>query len=149
MKIIIGADHGGFRMKERLLGELREKGHEVTDMGVDSEESAHYPDVALAACSRFLKGSYDFGVLICGTGIGISISANKIDGIRCANLCGVYAARMAKAHNNANFIAFGGRITYSEPVGDMIDAYMNARFEEGRHKIRVDKITALERGDLS
>jgi ribose 5-phosphate isomerase B len=114
-------------------------------MGVDTEESVHYPDIALATCTEFLRGDYHFGILICGTGIGVSITANKVSGIRCANLCSTYAARMAKAHNKANFISFGGRMEYAEPVTAMIDSYMGVEFEGGRHQIRVDKINALDR----
>jgi ribose 5-phosphate isomerase B len=102
--------------------------------------------MAAQACGEYLAGGYEFGVVCCGTGIGISISANKIDGIRCALPQNVFAAEMAKCHNNANFIAFGGRIDYCEPVLDMVDAFVDNSFEAGRHSRRVDKIMALEGG---
>jgi len=144
MRIVIGADHGGFELKRGIIDHLESRGHETRNMGVDSAESVHYPDVALRVCLEFQRGGYDFGILICGTGIGVSIAANKIHGIRCANICSSYGARMARAHNNANFIAFGGRMEYPEAVPDMIDAYMEARFEGGRHQIRVGKIADME-----
>jgi ribose 5-phosphate isomerase B len=145
MKAVIGADHGGVELKSRIIQHLQSIGWEVSNMGVDTEESVHYPDIALATCTEFLKGEYQFGILVCGTGIGMSITANKLAGIRCANLCSTYAARMAKAHNNANFISFGGRMEYGESVTAMIDSYLAAEFDGGRHLVRVDKINALDR----
>jgi ribose 5-phosphate isomerase B len=144
MTIVMGADHGGFELKARIVDHLKACGYEVRNMGVDSGESVHYPDIALRVCLEFQAGEYDFGILICGTGIGVSIAANKIPGIRCANICSSYAARMARAHNNANFLAFGGRVDYPEPVPDMVDAFVRARFEGGRHQIRVGKIAEME-----
>ena len=116
----------------------------VKNMGVNSEESVDYPDMAEKTCKEYLKGNYDFGIVCCGTGIGISISANKVDGIRCALPQNIFGAEMSKVHNNANVIAFGGRIEYQDPVNDMIDAYIDAEFEGGRHQRRVDKIMGLE-----
>ncbi len=149
VKIIIGSDHGGVGLKRQLVGYLEDRGHRVCNMEVDRQDSVDYPDVAAKTCSAFKAGSFDFGILICGTGIGISISANKIAGIRCAPLCNLYAAQMARAHNNANFIAFGGRMTYPVPVTDMVETFMRTEYEgdteEGaRHGRRVGKIADLE-----
>lgn len=140
----MGNDHGAVELKKRLKSWLETAGHEVTDTGANTNESVDYPDQAETTCHEFLKGGYDFGIILCGTGIGISMSANKIKGIRCALPQNVFAAKMAKEHNDANFLAFGGRIDYPEPVEEMITAYLSSEFQGGRHKIRVDKMTALE-----
>lgn len=142
-KVIIGNDHSSVELKNRIAAWLVSRGYEVENVGVDTEDSVDYPDMAEKACRRFLQGGYDFGILFCGTGIGISISANKIRGIRCALIHDSYCARMARVHNDANFIAFGGRVNYSEPIEEMIDAFRTAEFEGGRHRKRVDKMDAL------
>ena len=142
--VVIGADHGAFELKEVIIEHLQKKGFSVTNMGVDTSESVDYPDIAEITCTEYLKGDYNFGIVCCGTGIGISISANKVKGIRCALPQNIFAAEMSKVHNNANFIAFGGRIKYSESVLDMVDTYIDADFEGGRHQRRVDKIMELE-----
>ncbi len=144
MKIIIGGDHSAVTFKQRIIEYLKCKGHTIKNTGTDSEDSVDYPDIAEKACTEFLKGGYDFGILICGTGIGISISANKINGIRCALLLNSFMAEMAKAHNNANFIAFGARLEYSNSVEDIIDTFIKTGFEGGRHGNRVNKIMRLE-----
>ena len=143
-KIVIGADHGAFELKAKIIQHLEDRGIEVKNMGVDNADSVDYPDMAEKTCKEYLKGNYDFGIVCCGTGIGISISANKVDGIRCALPQNVFGAKMSRVHNNVNFIAFGGRIDYHESVNDMLDAYIDAEFEGGRHQIRVDKIMGLE-----
>jgi ribose 5-phosphate isomerase B len=142
---LIANDHGAVDLKKSILEYLIKKNHTVLNMGVDDEKSCDYPDMALLAAIEFKKGGYDFGILMCGTGIGISIAANKIDGIRCAVPQNIFAAKMARAHNDVNFIAFGGRIDYPEPVTEMIDAFIGSEFEGGRHQTRVDKIMALEK----
>ena len=144
-KIVIGADHGAFELKLKIITHLKNKGFEVRNMGVDSADSVDYPDMAEKTCKEYLNGNYDFGIVCCGTGIGISISANKVDGIRCALPQNIFGAEMSKVHNDANFIAFGGRIEYQESVTDMLDAYIDAEFEGGRHQRRVDKIMGLEK----
>ena len=131
-------------LKKEVLSYLHAKGCAVTNLGVDTDGSVDYPDMAEKAADEYLKGGYDFGILLCGTGIGISIAANKIKGIRCALIQNLFAAEMAKAHNNANFIAFGGRIVYEDSVPDMIDTFISTEFLGGRHSVRVDKISALE-----
>ncbi len=147
MKIIIGNDHGAVELKQRIIKHLESKGYECDNIGVDSEESVDYPDIAEKACRKFLAGGYDYGIVCCGTGIGISISANKIDGIRCALPQDVFASRATREHNNPNFIAFGGRIEYKDPVEKMLDAFFDSKFQGGRHQIRVDKIMSLESGN--
>ncbi|MGL4369084.1 MAG: ribose 5-phosphate isomerase B [Spirochaetota bacterium] len=144
MKIVIANDHGAIDLKNELMTHLCAKGYDVVNLGVDSEGSVDYPDMAEKAAAEYVKGGYDFGILLCGTGIGISIAANKIDGIRCALPQNSFAAEMAKAHNNANFIAFGGRIVYGEKVTDILDAFISASFEGGRHEARIKKMMALE-----
>lgn len=144
-RVIIANDHGAVDIKKRLAAHLESRGFTVENLGVDSEDSVDYPDKAREACTRFLAdGEYEFGILCCGTGIGISISANKIKGIRCALPQNIYAAQMAREHNDANFIAFGGRIEYWEPAEQMLDAFIDASFGGDRHGRRVDKIMGLE-----
>lgn len=143
--ILIGNDHGALELKEEIVKHLHRKGYEVKDLGVAPEEAVDYPDKAEELCLELLKGDYKFGILLCGTGIGISIAANKMEGIRCALPQNLFAAEMCKLHNNANVIAFGGRIDYSDSVTDMIDKYMETDFEGGRHDRRVGKIMDLEK----
>lgn len=144
MNIIIGGDHSAVSLKQKIINYLKSKGHSVKNIGTNSDSSVDYPDIAKKACSEYLKGGFDFGILICGTGIGVSISANKINGIRCALLLNNFTAEMAKAHNNANFIAFGARLGYSDSVENMIDKFINTEFAGGRHNNRVKKIMELE-----
>ena len=143
-KVVIGIDHGALNIKQEIIDHLKQRGFEVKDVGVFSEESVDYPDKAADAVQEFRKGGYDFGVVCCGTGIGISISANKMKGITCALPQNSFAARMAHEHNNANFIAFGGRIEYQEPISRILDAFIDAEFAGGRHARRVKKINELE-----
>lgn len=145
-KIIIASDHGAVALKSEIVSFLKTGSCEVNDMGVNSEDSVDYPDIAVMACNEFKKGGYDFGILLCGTGIGISITANKIKGIRCALIHDLYTAEMAKAHNDANFIAFGGRVKYAVPVTKMIEKFMETEFAGDRHSRRVAKIMAADDG---
>ena len=144
MKIVIGCDHGGFELKEILKKHLFEKGFDITDVGCYDTNSVDYPDIAVSACAKVTSGECSWGVLVCGTGIGISIVANKIDGIRCALVSNEYSAEMSKCHNNANMLAFGGRVTCPDLAKNIIDAYIAAEFEGGRHQSRIDKIKDLE-----
>lgn len=144
MKIVVAADHGGVDLKKEIMSYLESRGHTVANLGVDDTSSVDYPDIAQRACSHFLAGHFDFGILVCGTGIGISIAANKIKGIRCALVHDLYTAEMAKSHNHANFIAFGGRVTYGTPVSLMIDKFIETKEIEGRHQNRIHKISELE-----
>ena len=142
--VVIANDHGAVEIAERLVRHLVKRGFSINHLGVTSHDSVDYPDMAALACREYLKGGYDFGILCCGTGIGISISANKIEGILCALPQNIFAATMAKIHNNANFIAFGGRIDYQDSVESMLDAFIDSSFEGGRHCARVAKMLALE-----
>lgn len=144
-KVVVANDHGAVELTASIVKHLKERGFEVNYLGVSENKSVDYPLMAEAACKEFNKGGYDFGVLCCGTGIGISISANKVHGIRCALPQNCYAAKMAKEHNAANFIAFGGRIDYPEPVLEMLDAYIDASVSmEERHANRRKEMMALE-----
>ncbi|MCF0238669.1 MAG: RpiB/LacA/LacB family sugar-phosphate isomerase [Sphaerochaetaceae bacterium] len=145
-KVVIANDHGAVELSARFISFLKEEGYEVTYLGTAKNEAVDYPDMAQAACLEYLKGGYEFGILCCGSGIGISISANKINGIRCALPQDIYAAEKCKEHNNANFIAFGGRIEYKEDPLDMLKAYMKMEAStEPRHLARIDKMMALEK----
>lgn len=145
MNIVIANDHGAVELTAKIIKHLEDKGHTVKYLGIDHEESVDYPDQAKMASEEFLKGGYDFGILNCGTGIGISISANKIDGIRCALVQDIYSAEKAKQHNNANFLSFGGRINYKENPLDILDAFIKTDFEGGRHQKRINKMMSLEK----
>ena len=144
-KAVVANDHGAVELTAKIVAFLESKGYEVNHLGVKEEKSVDYPDMAKLACDEYLKGGYEFGILCCGTGIGISISANNIDGIRCALPQNIFAATMAKEHNDANFIAFGGRIDYSDDVLDMVNAYITtAVSQDDRHARRRAKMMALE-----
>lgn len=142
--IALGSDHGGYELKEHIKRYLTEEGVEVKDYGTFSEDSIDYPDCARPVCEAVQNGTAQSGILVCGTGIGISIAANKFKGIRAA-LCGdVYSATMAKQHNNANIICLGGRVTGRELAFMIVDAWRNAEHLGGRHAQRVAKIHAIE-----
>ncbi len=144
-KVVVANDHGAVELTARIVEYLRQRGFEVNYLGTAENKSVDYPDMAELACTEFKKGGYEFGVLCCGTGIGISISANKIKGIRCALPQNCFAAKMAKEHNAANFIAFGGRIDYQEDVLDMVAAYVDAEIsQDERHARRRAKMMFLE-----
>jgi ribose 5-phosphate isomerase B len=144
MKVVLGCDHAGFDYKERVLQELRGLGHTVIDVGTNSTASVDYPDFGFAAAKAVAEGSADRGVLICGTGIGISIAANKVKGIRCALCHDHLTAQLTRQHNDANVVAFGSRIVGVEVALDIVRTFLATPFEGGRHQGRVDKITAIE-----
>ena len=144
-KVVVANDHGAVELTAKIVDFLKAQGYEVNYLGTAENKSVDYPDMAKLACDEFLKGGYEFGVLCCGTGIGISISANKIRGIRCALPQNCFAAQMAKEHNDANFIAFGGRIDYQDDVLDMVKAYISTQAsQDERHARRRAKMMALE-----
>lgn len=143
-RVVAACDHGGVEIKQRLVSHLENLGYEVVDLGVNDTVKVDYPDFAVKACDEFMKGGYEFGLLCCGTGIGISIAANKIRGIRCASLHDRYSAQMARRHNNLNFVAFGGRVQYSEPAESILDAFLGGEYEGGNHARRIEKVMALE-----
>ena len=140
MKIAIGCDHGGFQLKAAVMQYLADKGYAYEDFGTFSEESCDYPDIAIKVAEEVAAGKYDKGILICGTGIGMSLAANKVHGIRAA-LCGdTYSARVSRAHNNANVLCLGERVIGEHLALDIVDIWLKTGFEGGRHKRRVDMI---------
>ena len=143
--LALGADHGGYELKNCIKEYLLEKGIEVKDFGTNGPESVDYPIYAKMVAEAVTSGEAIGGILFCGTGIGISIAANKIKGIRCAHLSDPYSARLAKEHNNANVIALGGRVIGEELAKDIVDAWLNAEFMGGRHQNRIDIISELEK----
>ena len=145
MKIVIVSDHGAVALKEEVKMVLKEFGDiEIKDVGTFGTESVDYPDIAEKVCGEIVSGQADRGIVLCGTGIGISIAANKIKGIRCALCTDVYSARMSRAHNNANVLAMGGRVTGFGPAGEIVRVWVKEEFQGGRHERRVNKIMALE-----
>lgn len=142
--LAIGSDHGGFELKEHIIKYLKDKGIECKDFGCYDENSVDYPDIAKKVCDAINNNECENGILVCGTGIGISIAANKIKGIRAAHCHDVYSAEMTKRHNNANVICMGGRVVGRELAFKIVDAWLGAEFEGGRHQTRIDKIHKLE-----
>lgn len=144
MKFVIGNDHGGIDLLEAVSEKLKELGHEIIHVGTDGKESVDYPDFAKLACEKILEKEADLGILICGTGLGMSISANKIDGIRAAAVSETFSAKMARAHNNANILCIGARVIGSEVAKMIVEEFASTEFEGGRHQNRVDKLMNLE-----
>lgn len=145
MKIAIGCDHGGFVLKEAVIKAVEELGFSYEDFGTCDCASVDYPDYALKVALAVSGGECDKGVLLCGTGIGISIAANKVRGIRCAHVTDIFSAEMCAAHNNANIIAMGGRINSPDDACAFVKKFLSTPFEGGRHACRVDKITDIEK----
>lgn len=144
-KIAIGCDHGGIVLKESVIATLESLGAEVVDLGTYSTDSVDYPTYGLKVAEAVASGECDAGVLMCGTGIGISISANKVPGIRAAVVTNTYMAQLTKNHNNANIIALGGRVITPEEAKDIVTAWYTAEYEGGRHQRRLDMITDIEK----
>ncbi len=143
MKVSIASDHGGFELKEKLVDRLKAAGHDVIDNGTHDEESVDYPDYAEKVARDILSGKAERGVLVCGTGIGISIAANKFKGIRCALVHREEYAQLCREHNDANVIAFGGRFIEEEVAFNCLDIFLSTKFEAGRHLRRVSKLYNL------
>jgi len=143
MIIAIGSDHTALDLKKRIIAHLQGKGMEVFDKGTYDDKPTDYPVYAKEVCNTVIDGGVEFGILICGTGIGMSIVANKIKGIRCALCNDPYSARMAKEHNNANIIAFGTRVIGYGVAIDIVDAFLAAEYDP-RHQARLDMVTELE-----
>lgn len=143
--IAVGCDHGGLNLKEQIKKLLKDEGFDFKDFGTFDSSSCDYPDIAKIVCESVVSGECEKGILICGTGIGMSIAANKIKGIRAAHLTDTYSARMAKEHNNANIICLGERITGCDLAADIVKSYLFASFGGGRHETRVEKIMELEK----
>lgn len=145
MKIAIGSDHGGYELKEIIKEHLQEKGFDIKDLGTDSRQSVDYPEFAQAVGEAVVAGQVDKGILVCGTGIGISIAANKVPGVRCALVGDCFSAKATREHNDANIIALGGRVVGPGLALQIVDTWLGAQFEGGRHQNRLDKITEIEK----
>ena len=144
LRIALGADHAGFQIKESIRKYLEASGYTVNDIGTFSEEAVDYPDVAVLAARRVAEGQDDLGILVCGTGSGMTIAANKVPGIRAAPAHNAATARLAREHNDANVLAMGGRFLTSEQAVEMVREFLAAEFAGGRHERRVNKITQLD-----
>ncbi len=140
-KVVLANDHGGLAARQLVITTLNDLGYEVVDLGVQSDASVDYPDIVEIAVKRYESEPFAFGVLLCGTGIGVSIAANRHAHIRCALPQNVMAAELSKQHNNANFLAFGARVQYAEGIDLMLRAYDRASFLAGRHTARVEKLS--------
>lgn len=144
MKIALAADHGGFELKEKVKVYLLDKGYEVLDLGSDNGEiSVDYPNYGKLCGETVVKGEADKGIVVCGTGIGISIAANKVKGIRCALCTNVFMAEMASKHNNANILSLGGRVLDTELALQIVETWLTTEFEGGRHQTRVDMLDSI------
>ncbi|WP_330949167.1 ribose 5-phosphate isomerase B [Virgibacillus sp. MG-45] len=144
MKVILSADHAGMTIRNEVKSLLDEMGIEYEDTGCSCETSVDYPDYALPAAERVANGEFDRGILICGTGIGMSISANKVKGIRCALVHDVYSAKLTRMHNNSNMIAMGERVIGPGLAREIAKTWLETEFEGGRHERRIEKITLYE-----
>lgn len=140
----MGSDHAGLELKQLLSEHLVSLGHEVVDLGAYSGEATDYPDFGAAVGREVASGGSDFGVCVCGTGIGIAIAANKVRGVRAAVVHDVSSARLGREHNDANVICFGARITGTEVAKDALEVFLRSEFKAGRHLLRIEKIAALE-----
>jgi ribose 5-phosphate isomerase B len=147
VKIAIGSDHAGFEMKEKVRPILEAAGHEVLDVGPDSEDSTDYPIYASRAAQLVADGEAERGVLVCGSGVGVSIVANKIDGVRAVNAHDPEEAEMSRRHNNANVVTLGGRRLEEGNAEKIVETFLATDFEGGRHERRVEEIGAVERGE--
>lgn len=140
MKIAIAADHGGFHLKREIIALLEHRGYEFVNFGTDSDASVDYPDFAKPLAQKVASGEFDRGILICGTGIGMSIAANKVPGVRCALVSDSFSARATREHNNSNVLALGQRVLGVAVALEIVDIWLTTDFEGGRHDRRVDKI---------
>ena len=150
MRVDIGADHGGFALKEAVKSHLLAAGHEVVDVGTSSEDSVDYPDYAVAVARAVARGEAEFGVLVCGTGLGMAIAANKVPGVRAVPVTDPEFARLAREHNDANVIALSGRFSETDKALEVLDTFLNTPFDGGgRHSRRIEKIADIEGADVS
>jgi ribose 5-phosphate isomerase B len=147
MRIAVGCDHAGFALKEKVAPLLEAAGHEVVDVGTDSEESTDYPRYAAEAARLVASGAAERAVLVCGSGVGVSIVANKVEGVRAVNAHDPEEAEMSRRHNDANVLALGGRRIEESDAQRIIERFLATEFEGGRHERRVDQISAVERGE--
>lgn len=144
MRVSIGCDHRGVRIKAKLLTGLVAAGHELIDNGTDDDQSVDYPDFAAAVCRQVASGESDRGILICGTGIGMAIAANKFKGVRAANCYDEVMAEMCRRHNNVNVLCLPGDLIGDRPIDDLVKIWLSTEFEAGRHERRLEKISAIE-----
>jgi ribose 5-phosphate isomerase B len=147
VKIAVGSDHAGFSLKEKVAPLLEKEGHEVVDVGTDSDESTDYPKFAAAAAQLVAEGEADRAVVVCGSGVGVSIVANKLDGVRAVNAHDVEEAEMSRRHNNANVLALAGRKLERDDAAAIVESFLRTEFEGGRHERRVNQINSVERGE--
>ena len=145
MKIAIGCDHGGFELKNEIIKYLESENYEVKDFGTYSTDSCDYPDIAQPVAEAVAAKEFDFGILICGTGIGIGIAANKVPGIRAALCSDTFSAHATREHNNANILTMGQRVVGTGLALEIVKTFLNAEFEGDRHLKRIEKITAIEK----
>ena len=143
MKIMIGCDHGGYDLKQVVIRFLRQQGHEVEDIGTDSMESVDYPQYAVRVARSVASGRADRGILLCGSGIGMCMTANRIPGARAVSACEPYAARMSRRHNDSNILCLGGRFLDDQLALEIVACWLQEKFEGGRHQRRVDLIDQL------
>ena len=141
MKISIGSDHAGYILKDFIVDYLKQNQHTITDFGCNSAQSVDYPDYAHKVCVDFIHKKSNYGILICGTGIGMSMAANKVAGVRAALCKDVYSAEMTRKHNNANILCLGARNTDPNIITEIVDTFLNTDFEGGRHETRVKKFS--------
>ncbi|KYG29231.1 ribose 5-phosphate isomerase B [Alkalihalobacillus trypoxylicola] len=144
MKIAVASDHGGNLIKNEIVALLKEKGLEFEDFGCNCETSVDYPDYALPVAEKVANGEFDRGILVCGTGIGMSIAANKVKGIRCALVHDTFSARATREHNNSNILAMGERVIGPGLARDIAEIWLETEFQGGRHETRIGKITSFE-----
>lgn len=145
MKIAVGSDHAGLDLKQAVMKHLEDKKIDFKDYGCYGRESCDYPDFGEAVAEAVVSGEYNLGIIVCGTGIGISIAANKVPGIRAANCSDTFSARCSRQHNDANILALGERVTGVGLAIDIVDSFLEAKFEGGRHERRINKITQIEK----
>lgn len=146
MRVAIASDHGGFALKEEIKGYLTQIGVDYEDLGVGSPAPVDYPEIAWTVAQKVARGEFDRAILICGTGIGMCIVANKVKGVRAALCHDVFSARMAREHNDANILTMGGRVIGSELAKVIVETWLGSEFAGGRHKRRLDRIRELEEG---
>ena len=146
-KIVIGSDHAGYSLKLKVIDHLKERGFEVIDVGTNSAERCDYPVYAHAVCEKIQSGEVELGILVCGTGVGMSMAANKHKGIRAACCSDVFSARLTRNHNDANVLCFGARVVGEGVALQLVDAFITTEYEGGRHQSRVDMITAIEESE--
>lgn len=145
MKIAIGCDHGGLEHKNAIVAHLKERGFEVKDSGIYENHSVDYPDIAVKVCADITSGECERGILVCGTGIGMSLAANKVKGIRAAAVSEHFSAKYTRLHNDSNVLCLGGRVIGVGTALELVDLFVDTEFEGGRHETRVAKVMAIEK----